>query len=249
MFAEDAPVDLGFALEFEGLDEPLLETPYEHRKFGHLINHLVRYTQICRAGGWIRHDGQEQPVDGWHAMRDHSVGMRSTMGPRTRARRCRPRQGRGRSPALPPVGPVSEEQAHRLLPYPRGRARGDPRLRGASHRRGGTIGSPGGLPARAGVPPGHTARVGGTLTLTDENGAIHELTITPSGTPAGTSRASGTTAAGTTAAAPASGAASGRSSSTTAIPCGPTYRCQARRTSRSYPQAGADGVPLPGCER
>src|SRR3712207_5462154 len=40
-----APIDLRFALEFEARDEPLLEAPYSHRKYGHLINDMVRYTQ------------------------------------------------------------------------------------------------------------------------------------------------------------------------------------------------------------
>ena len=53
--------------------------------------------------------------------------------------------------------PFPDDRARRLLPHPRGRARGDPRLRGAPHRPRGAIGSPGGLPSRARVSPGHTA--------------------------------------------------------------------------------------------
>ena len=44
---------------------------------------MVRYTQVCRATGTLRCDGEAVEVDGWHALRDHSWGVRSTMGPRT----------------------------------------------------------------------------------------------------------------------------------------------------------------------
>ena len=228
----DAPVDLGFALEFEGLDEPLLETPYEHRKFGHLINHLVRYTQICRASGWIRHDGQEQPVDGWHAMRDHSWGLRSTMGPRT------PHGG---------VDPDEAEVDHRRfrlwVPFQTTAHTGFFHLHEAG--RGETLDFEGRLTdtERRSVHlvacPGtrwSTARAHGTCRGESSRSPTRTERSTSSqsrrAVPPRTFRASGTTAAGTTAAAPASGAASGRSWSTIAIPSGPTYHCQAHRTSR-----------------
>ncbi len=78
-----APIDLAFSLEFEARDRPLLEAPYSHRKYGHLINDMVRYTQVCRASGSLTWRGVEVAVEGWDAIRDHSWGLRSTMGPRT----------------------------------------------------------------------------------------------------------------------------------------------------------------------
>jgi hypothetical protein len=79
----ESPVDLAFELDFEASGRPFLEAPYRHLKYGHVINDLVRYTQVCRATGTLRCDGETVEVAGWHAMRDHSWGIRSTMGPRT----------------------------------------------------------------------------------------------------------------------------------------------------------------------
>jgi hypothetical protein len=79
----ESPIGLTFGLEFRGRDQPLLEAPYRHHKFGHLINDMVRYTQVCHAFGSLNWRGLEVTVDGWDAIRDHSWGLRSTMGPRT----------------------------------------------------------------------------------------------------------------------------------------------------------------------
>lgn len=75
--------DFSFALKFEAQAEPFLEAPYRFRKNGHLIHDMVRYTQICRASGEVTCDGETvRPAD-WHAIRDHSWGVRSGMGPAT----------------------------------------------------------------------------------------------------------------------------------------------------------------------
>ncbi|MFN8205598.1 MAG: hypothetical protein U0S48_23835 [Solirubrobacteraceae bacterium] len=79
----ESPVDLAFDLVLRAQAPAFLEAPYRHLKFGHVINDMVRYTQVCRASGTLRCDGEEIAVDDWHAMRDHSWGVRSTMGPRT----------------------------------------------------------------------------------------------------------------------------------------------------------------------
>ena len=42
---------------------------------------MLRYTQVARAEGELTIDGEREPVDGWYACRDHSWGIRSTMGP------------------------------------------------------------------------------------------------------------------------------------------------------------------------
>ncbi len=44
-----------------------------------MVNDLIRYTQICRATGEARVHGESFAIDGWHAMRDHSWGVRSSM--------------------------------------------------------------------------------------------------------------------------------------------------------------------------
>ena len=80
---EDTPVGVSFELELEARGPAFLEAPYQHRKYGHLIHDVVRYTQVCRASGVVRCDGDEVRVGSWHAMRDHSWGVRAGMGPRT----------------------------------------------------------------------------------------------------------------------------------------------------------------------
>jgi hypothetical protein len=79
-----APIGLAFELQLDARDRALLEAPYQHRKYGHLINDLIRYTQVCAASGTIVWRGEQIAVDGWDAIRDHSWGVRSSMGPRTR---------------------------------------------------------------------------------------------------------------------------------------------------------------------
>jgi hypothetical protein len=180
----EAPIDLAFELEFEAFNEALLETPYEHRKFGHLINQLVRYTQVCRASGHIRHDEEEAGVDHWHAMRDHSWGLRSTMGPRT------PHGG---------IEPHEMELDHRRfrlwVPFQTTAHTGFFHTHEAQH--GETLDFEGRLTAADGSSvrlvgckhaleyhPGTRQVAGGTLVLADENGGSHQLELTPSGTPA-----------------------------------------------------------------
>jgi hypothetical protein len=60
-----------------------LPAPYRSRKYGHLIHDLVRYTQVCAATGKVVLDSKTTAVSDWHAIRDHSWGVRSGMGPAT----------------------------------------------------------------------------------------------------------------------------------------------------------------------
>lgn len=73
----------GFDLTFRTVSPPFLEAPYRFRKYGHLIHDMVRYTQICEASGTLRRDGETVAVAAWTAIRDHSWGVRSGMGPVT----------------------------------------------------------------------------------------------------------------------------------------------------------------------
>jgi hypothetical protein len=79
----ESPIGISYELEFEAVAPPFFETPYRHRRYGHLVNDLVRYTQVCRATGSLVCDGQATAVSRWHALRDHSWGIRANMGPRT----------------------------------------------------------------------------------------------------------------------------------------------------------------------
>lgn len=80
----DNPSGIRLDVTLEALAPPFLETRYQHMKYGRLVNDVMRYTQSCRARGTARCDGVDLAVDGWCAMRDHSWGIRSTMGPPSR---------------------------------------------------------------------------------------------------------------------------------------------------------------------
>lgn len=80
---EAGHADFAFALTFNARSPAFLEAPYRFRKHGHLIHDLVRYTQICSASGTVTCDGETVQAREWHAIRDHSWGIRSGMGPAT----------------------------------------------------------------------------------------------------------------------------------------------------------------------
>ncbi len=73
-----------FELTFDAVGPPFMETPYQNRRHGRLIHDMVRYTQVCRTTGRIACDGEAVAPDRWHAIRDHSWGVRAGMGPRVR---------------------------------------------------------------------------------------------------------------------------------------------------------------------
>lgn len=80
-----APNDarIEFDVTYKARAVPFLEAPYRFRKYGHLIHDLVRYTQICATTGSVRRDNETTRIDNWAAIRDHSWGVRSGMGPST----------------------------------------------------------------------------------------------------------------------------------------------------------------------
>ena len=55
-----------------------IETQFRH---GRLFNHLIRYSQVGRASGRVAAGSDSATVERWHSCRDHSWGIRSTMGP------------------------------------------------------------------------------------------------------------------------------------------------------------------------
>jgi hypothetical protein len=70
-----------FDVTVEASAPPFLETPRPHHRHGRLFNHVYRYTQLGRIRGTGSVDGTEQHFEHWHGCRDHSWGIRSTMGP------------------------------------------------------------------------------------------------------------------------------------------------------------------------
>lgn len=75
------PTGIAFAVELRASAPPFFEAPHVQHRHGRLLNHVLRYTQTARAHGHVTVDGERIEVDGWHAARDHSWGVRSTMGP------------------------------------------------------------------------------------------------------------------------------------------------------------------------
>jgi hypothetical protein len=112
------PIDVELDVTFEAQGPPFVEARYQHMKYGRLVNDALRYTQICRASGTVRHDGEDLAVDGWHAMRDHSWGVRSTSGASQPHRRNRAHRARARRAGAAPVGALRRGQPLRLLPHP-----------------------------------------------------------------------------------------------------------------------------------
>ena len=72
---------VAFDVTFSAVAPAFDETPHVQYRHGRLHNHVLRYTQVSRAHGSVTFDGETRAVDGWHAARDHSWGIRSTMGP------------------------------------------------------------------------------------------------------------------------------------------------------------------------
>lgn len=81
---DENPIGLCFDVVFESQAPPFVEERYQHFKYGAVINDLLRYTQVCRVRGTVAFGDDELDVDGWHGMRDHSWGVRSSMGPSVR---------------------------------------------------------------------------------------------------------------------------------------------------------------------
>ncbi len=72
---------LAFAIDMEASAPLHIEHGHTHYRHGRLLNHLIRYTQLGKATGTVKVDGAPSDVSTWHGCRDHSWGIRSTMGP------------------------------------------------------------------------------------------------------------------------------------------------------------------------
>jgi hypothetical protein len=89
---EHEPAGLAVDLSFEARSKPYVESEAQLYKYGRLVSDVQRYTVVCRSRGTITLDGQATEVDDWYAVRDHSWGVRSAMGPRV------PIRGQGERP-------------------------------------------------------------------------------------------------------------------------------------------------------
>lgn len=79
LVAAENPSGVEFDVVLTSQSPPFIEDRYQHFKYGAVVNDLIRYTQVCRASGRACVAGQSLVIDGWHAIRDHSWGVRSSM--------------------------------------------------------------------------------------------------------------------------------------------------------------------------
>ena len=174
---------VSFDVTLTAVAEPFVENPEPMYRFGRLINHVIRYTGVCRAQGTATIDGRTVAIDEWHASRDHSWGIRSSMGPHVPIGGVEPEESDGDHRALRLWVPfevdghsgffhMHEDADGRLLDFD---GRLDERggdsigLTGASHRleyaRGAAMGTAGG------------GLVGGSFVVSDEAGREREYTF------------------------------------------------------------------------
>ena len=77
----DNPAGIRFDVELEAQAPPFVEERYQNFKYGAIIADTIRYTQVCRASGTAALGDEELEVADWYALRDHSWGVRASMGP------------------------------------------------------------------------------------------------------------------------------------------------------------------------
>jgi hypothetical protein len=82
--ANDSGVHFDVTIEASG--PAFFESPDIHYRQGRVLNHVLRYTQLGRAEGSLTVDGKTLAVERWYATRDHSWGLRASMGPHIQIR-------------------------------------------------------------------------------------------------------------------------------------------------------------------
>jgi hypothetical protein len=70
-----------FDVQIEASGPMYLEAPHIQHRHGVVLNHVLRYSGTIRATGSLAVDGEQISVGNWYGARDHSWGIRSTMGP------------------------------------------------------------------------------------------------------------------------------------------------------------------------
>jgi hypothetical protein len=169
---DDPELGLAFDVTLRASAPAFFEARHQQVRHGRLFNDVLRYTQVARADGHVTVDGAREPVDRWFACRDHSWGIRSTMGPHT------------------PIGGLEAEaqdpRALRLwVPFECGDVAGffhcheahDGSVldcEGRLHRRGGSSSQIEAVRHALRYEEGTTRLAGGELTLIDDGGAAHE---------------------------------------------------------------------------
>ncbi len=89
----DNPMGVTFDVTVHASSPAFLESADLHYRRGRLLNHVLRYTQLGRADGVLAVDGRSVAVDRWYSDRDHSWGIRASMGPEIPVRGVEPSVG------------------------------------------------------------------------------------------------------------------------------------------------------------
>lgn len=90
LICDENSYGISFDVTVRATAPPFFETPHVQYRYGRVLNHVLRYTQPGRATGTVTVDGVDEEVDNWFAARDHSWGIRQTMGPALPVRGSRP---------------------------------------------------------------------------------------------------------------------------------------------------------------
>jgi hypothetical protein len=77
----DNEQDVTFDVEATASAPMYVEAPHVQYRHGRLFNHLIRFSGPIRMSGTATIDGSALTIDRWFGARDHSWGIRSTMGP------------------------------------------------------------------------------------------------------------------------------------------------------------------------
>lgn len=80
---EANPTGVEFDVRFTASAPPIVEAQHRQYRYGRVLNDVRRYTQCARVSGTVRVDGEEQQIEEIYGCRDHSWGIRSSMGPYT----------------------------------------------------------------------------------------------------------------------------------------------------------------------
>jgi hypothetical protein len=89
----DNPTGVTFDVTVDASSPAFLETADIHYRRGRLLNHVLRYTQLGRVDGRLAVDGRSVAVHRWYGDRDHSWGIRASMGPQIPLRGTEPSVG------------------------------------------------------------------------------------------------------------------------------------------------------------
>jgi hypothetical protein len=77
---EPGAANFGFDLRFKAFLDPVLEEPHFHRANGRITQDYVRFNQLMSASGDVVIEGREIKADRWFGWRDHSWGVRPSVG-------------------------------------------------------------------------------------------------------------------------------------------------------------------------